>query len=51
MESDGGMILTGEIGEFGEEPAAVLSCLPQIPHGLPRTRTRSSVVGCRRETA
>jgi hypothetical protein len=51
MESNGGMISTGETDELGVEPVAVPLCPPQIPHGLTRARTRVSAVKGRRLTA
>jgi hypothetical protein len=50
LESDGGMILTGETEELGEKPVPVSLCPPQITHGLTRTRTRDSAVRDRRLT-
>jgi hypothetical protein len=44
LESDGGIILTGETEELGEKPVPVPLCPPQIPHGLTRARTRASAV-------
>jgi hypothetical protein len=37
------MILTRKIKDLGENPAPVRLCLPHIPHGLTRARTRVSV--------
>jgi hypothetical protein len=51
LESDGGMILTGENAEFGEKPVPVPLCPPQIPHGMTRAPTRASAVRGRRLTA
>jgi hypothetical protein len=42
LESDGGMILTGETEELEEKLVPVPLCPPQISHGLTRTRTRAS---------
>jgi hypothetical protein len=36
--------------EFGEKPVPVPLCLPQIPHGLTRARTRASAVRGQRLT-
>jgi hypothetical protein len=36
MDSHGGMILTEETKELGEEPVPLPLCPPQIPHGLTR---------------
>jgi hypothetical protein len=41
----------GKTEVLGEKPVPVPLCLPQIPHGLTRDRTRASAVGGRRLTA
>jgi hypothetical protein len=51
MVSHGVRILTGEKEEFGEKPAPVPLCPPQIPHGVIGARTRASEVRSRRLTA
>jgi hypothetical protein len=40
----------GKTEELGEKPVPVPLCPPQIPHGLPRARTRASAVRGRRLT-
>jgi len=50
LESDGGMILTGETEELGEKPVPVPLCPPQIPYGLTRAWTRVFAVTGRRLT-
>jgi hypothetical protein len=44
LESDGGMILTGETEELGEKPVPVPLCPPHIPHGLTWARTRAELL-------
>jgi hypothetical protein len=44
MESDTGMILTGEIEELVQKPVPVPLCPPQIPHGLTRVQTQTFAV-------
>jgi hypothetical protein len=51
VESNGGMILTGETGQFGEKPVPVPLYPPQIPYGLTRARTRTYALRGRRLTA
>jgi hypothetical protein len=41
----------GKTEVLGEKPVPVPLCLPQIPHGLTRDRTRASAVSGRRLTA
>jgi hypothetical protein len=41
----------GKTEELGEKPVSVLLCPPQIPHGFTCTRTRTSAVRGRRQTA
>jgi hypothetical protein len=43
--------MSGKTEELGEKPVPVPLCLPQIPHGLTRERTRASAVKGRRLTA
>jgi hypothetical protein len=50
-ENYGGMMLTGKTEELLENPVPVPLCLPQIPHGVTRARTRASAVRGRRLTA
>jgi hypothetical protein len=51
LESDGGMILTGENRRtWRKKPVPVPLCPAQIPRGLSRVRTRASAVRGRRLT-
>jgi hypothetical protein len=50
--SNGGMMTSRrKTEEFGEKRVPVPLCLPQIPHGLARARTRASVVRGQRLTS
>jgi hypothetical protein len=46
--SSGGMILTREAEEVGEDPVPVPLCPPGIPHDLTRAQTRTSIERGRR---
>jgi hypothetical protein len=51
IESHGGIMLTGETKEHGENPVPLELCPPQISHEMNREQTRVSDVKNQQTTA